>query len=64
MELLHSRKGPPLHTHTLQDGAILYRSKLTLRPDVAWNQYRNELCGTVVLTNSAASRQIRYKGTL
>ena len=43
VELLHSRKGPPLHTHTIQDGAILYRSKLTLRPDVAWNQYRNEV---------------------
>ena len=41
VELLHSRKGPPLHTHTLQDGAILYQSKLTLRPDVAWNRYRN-----------------------
>ena len=43
VELLHSRKGPPLHTHTLQDGAILYQSKLTLRPDVAWNRYRNDI---------------------
>ena len=24
VELLHNRKGPPLHTHTIQDGAILY----------------------------------------
>ena len=43
VELPHRRKGPPLHTHTLRDGAILYQSKLTLRPDVAWNQYRNDI---------------------
>ena len=48
VELLHSRKGPPLHTHTLQDGAILYQSKLTLRPDVAWNQYRNDIAQLVL----------------
>lgn len=48
VELLHSRKGPPLHTHTLQDGAILYQSKLTLRPDVAWNQYRNDIAQRIL----------------
>lgn len=48
VELLHSRKGPPLHTHTLQDGAILYQSKLTLRPDVAWNQYRNDIAQLIL----------------
>ena len=48
VELLHSRKGPPLHTHTLQNGAILYQSKLTLRPDVAWNQYRNDIAQLIL----------------
>ena len=32
-----------MHTHTLQDGAILYQSKLTIRPDVAWNRNRNDI---------------------
>ena len=48
VELLHNRKGPPLHTHTIQDGAILYRHKLTLRSDVAWNQYRNEIARRIL----------------
>ena len=48
VELLHNRKGPPLHTHTIQDGAILYQHKLTLRPDVAWNQYRNEIAQRIL----------------
>ena len=48
VELFHSRKGPPLHTHTIQDGAILYQSKLTLRRDVAWNQYRNEVAQRIL----------------
>ena len=48
VELLHSRKGPPLHTHTIQDGAILYQSKLTLRRDVVWNQYRNEVAQRIL----------------
>lgn len=48
VELLHNRKGPPLHTHTVQDGAILYQHKLTLRPDVVWNQYRNEIAQRIL----------------
>ena len=48
VELLHNRKGPPLHTHTIQDGAILYQHKATLRPDVVWNQYRNEVAQRIL----------------
>ena len=48
VDLLHNRKGPPLHTHTIQDGAILYQHKLTLRPDVVWNQYRNEIAQRIL----------------
>ena len=48
VELLHNRKGPPLHTHTIQDGAILYQHKLTLRQDVVWNQYRNEIAQRIL----------------
>ena len=54
VELLHSRKGPPLHTHTIQDGAILYQSKLTLRGDVAWNRYRKQVAERILAATSRA----------
>ena len=37
-----------MHTHTLEDGAILYQSKLTLRPNVAWNRYRNDIAQRIL----------------
>ena len=48
VELHHSRKGPPLHTHTIQDGNILYQSRLTLRRNVVWNQYCNEVAQRIL----------------
>ena len=60
VELHHSRKGPPLHTHTIQDGAILYQSRLTLRRDVAWNRYRNEVAQRILAAKS--SQRTRRSG--
>lgn len=60
VELLHNRKGPPLHTHSIQDGAILYQHKLTLRPDVVWNQYRNEIAQRIL--TAKPPRETRASG--
>ena len=59
VELLHNRKGPPLHTHTIQDGAILYQHKATLRPDVVWNRYRNEIAQRILMVKPPRERGTR-----
>jgi len=60
--LLHNRKGPPLHTHTIQDGAILYQHKATLRPDVVWNRYRNEVAQRILTAKPPREREARRSG--
>ena len=62
VELLHNRKGPPLHTHTIEDGAILYRHKLTLRPDVVWNRYRKEVAQRILTAKPPGERETRCGG--
>lgn len=54
VELLHSHKGPPLHTHTIQNGAILYQNRLTLRRNGAWNRYRNEVAQRILAAKPEA----------